>query len=185
MKPRRPQAISKNFLAVAAENATGIHFVSQQTTAALTEPTPFQFIPQNPPAPWHAKLSARRSEPGHCNQCGKPSDRPDKTNCTKCKDKAKEAYHERQRRRFIEELVAGDTTKAEWLKNLAAMQRRIVSLESAVARLQLSRVKDYKRVWKLGYSARKAKEQAQGAWEMPTMTKQEAATMSHAYSSKH
>lgn len=173
-----------SFLSYAAEQATGVHFVSEAIREALTPPPPIDYVPANPPAAWHAKLTARRMQPGHCRQCGHLSDRPAKSICTSCKNKQKEAYHERQRRRFIEQLVSGDIKKHEWLKNLAAMQRRIVSLENAVARLQLARNNDYKRIWKMGYDARRAKEQAQAGWQIPTISKQEAATMNHAYSSK-
>ena len=41
----------KNFLAVAAEHAAGIHYVAEHVADALKEPTPHDFILANPPLP--------------------------------------------------------------------------------------------------------------------------------------
>jgi hypothetical protein len=184
MKKTTPATISEpGFITRAVGEATGKHFVSREIVERL-EQKPHEPILSNPPGHWYDSIASRRNEPGFCRQCSKPNDRTDRTVCTICKDKGRARYHELQRRKFIEELVDGGTTKKEWLTKLAHMLKRIESLENALARVQLRQERDRKAVWKMGYNARKQKEQAQGAWKMPVISKQEAATINHAFARK-
>lgn len=207
----------KNFIAVAAERATGIHFVSEQVGDSLEEPKPFNFIVTDPPRPrtpaQHRsieRVAARKKRPGACHGCGRDNDREGKTTCTRCADKNAQRYDSRKlskllgralsqkekeilakaakpqkAARLIEIVLAriyAIEKRTQGFQVIPALIRRIESLENTVARLDMSIRRDYQRAYMRGWH--RGTKQRPGAWEPRSVTKQEAATMSHAYVKK-
>ena len=90
---------------------------------------------------WSQQNKARHT-PGHCTRCGKPHDGP-RRQCDFCK-KYYQALRAKKRSAPME-LPEARTT-------LIALERRVASLENAVARLQLDGKKAYSRGYTRGLS---------------------------------
>ena len=97
------------------------------------------------------KINARRRIPGHCIRCGhvltaadvRTRDGLPAKRCNHCK-----IYHAQYKKKQLEKPL----TIANLQPMLAAMTRRIGSLEIAVARLQLDGRTAYTRGWQKGYA---------------------------------
>lgn len=189
----------KHFLRAAAEQATGMHYVAPSVAEALAEKGS-DYLGENPPIPWLQTLAARKGKPGHCSRCCRPSDRPNRVLCTRCKDKAAEARHRTKALAAI--MREGETDPRiglmkkfgqqerrimrleRHLEKMAALERRLISAEGRLDRMALARVKEYQEIWAKGFYAGMRKSKAPGHWEPRTMSKQEAATISHAHTRK-
>jgi hypothetical protein len=117
-----------------------------------------------------AALQARRQTPGNCRRCGKPHADKTRKICAKCR-----AHHNEYYRRKAALKHTND-------KALYELQRRVASLEHELSRMLIDRRATYK----AGYSAgkqwkRRASMQMHNLDAYPTITKQELATMNHAY----
>lgn len=121
------------------------------------------------------KMKALRADPRNCKRCGKPRD-CERRQCRSCIQKA-------AKRRLL-------LTYKEVHKNpelLTAIIKRVESLENTVARHGLVIRKVRKAAWQKGYARGRKAEFF--LWrdrqvELPTITKQELATMNHAYDNR-
>lgn len=113
---------------------------------------------------WERKAELRK-QPGNCVRCGHANPDASHKTCPRCREQIAS-----RRQKYLRQTVKVET--------LVSLRRRIESLEMAVAQLQLDGGKRYQN----GYSAGKkaaAKRDYFGIY--PTITKQELATMNHAY----
>jgi len=115
---------------------------------------------------WKRKTALRKT-PGNCGRCGKPNpDAGSKARCPKCR-----AYQRRYKLlRRMEPVVVSNA-------ELRELRRRVESLEQAVAAMQVDR----KRCYLLGYRQGKKNENTRRFMPDVIITKQELATMNHAY----
>jgi hypothetical protein len=113
---------------------------------------------------WARKL-ALRNTPGNCVKCGHKNDDLSRKTCPRCR-----AALKARRQKYLRQTVPVAT--------MQDMERRIASLEISVARLQLLNGSTYERGYRAG---RTHKEQLRYADAYPPITKQELATMNHAY----
>ena len=110
-----------------------------------------------------ARKYAERSKPGNCCRCGHKNADTSRKTCPTCR-----AAIKARRVKYLRQTVPVAT--------MQDMKRRIASLEISVARLQLLNGSAYER----GYRAGKKKDRRYFD-AYPTITKQELATMNHAY----
>jgi len=112
-----------------------------------------------------ARLLVRRQTPGNCVRCGHKNPQPKYKTCPRCL----EAVNRRKKAAREKPTV---TTRA--------LERRVESLELAVANLQTSHAKIYERAYNAGKKA--ALKPARKYFDAyQRISKQELATMNHAY----
>lgn len=119
--------------------------------------------------PYHDALDARRRLPGNCGRCGKPS--PKRT-CTRCR-----TYHRERKIRLRDE---AQRTPDGVLSALAQFRRELSRLRATVKNM----VHRYRHGYRHGYAAGQAGRRARfkrGIWMPPEMSRQELATINHAY----
>lgn len=118
-----------------------------------------------------ARLQARRKIPGNCGRCGKPHG--DKTNkiCRKCRDHHNEYYRKK-----------AAALKQQKDAALEELSRRVGSLENELARMLIDRRAAYRNGYYAGKAWKKKAFSRQRNFDAyPSITKQELATMNHAY----
>ena len=124
-----------------------------------------------------SRLLERRQTPGNCARCGRKNPEPKYKTCPRCL----EAVARRKKAAAEKPTV---TTRA--------LERRVESLELAVANLQTSHAKIYARAYNAGLKSvrvamKRIAAEVQRAedrrYELPTIHPQELATMNHAYES--
>jgi hypothetical protein len=116
-------------------------------------------------AHWKRKV-ALRNAPGRCGRCAAPWTGPTR-HCDHCRD-----YQRQRKAKLKVKLVVTSQTV---LDDLA---KRVASLEHELARMQVAGRAQYRR----GYGAGQRIElKRRERIELPTITKQELATMNHAY----
>ena len=115
---------------------------------------------------FHARVAALRKLPGNCSRCGKPNKSEYRT-CDPCR-----GYQKKYKSKVKQNPVVVDQTA------LDVLTRRIASVEHELARMQV----DARHRYLCGYRAGQRHERKRrDAYEPPTMSKQEAASMNHAY----
>jgi hypothetical protein len=114
-----------------------------------------------------ARVLAKRNTPGNCVKCGHKNDDLSRKTCPKCL-----AALKARRQKYLRQTVPVAT--------MQDMERRIASLEISVARLQLLNGSAYERGYRAGQKKR-TRESLRYLNSYPTITKQELATMNHAY----
>ena len=93
------------------------------------------------------RLNNLRRMPGHCNRCGRPHKGWLKQ-CDHCRE-----YHKQYKAvRFAKRMRLNMATLAQWNVEFDAQERRIGSLEIAVARLQLDGRNAYQRGYRIGFA---------------------------------
>jgi hypothetical protein len=126
-----------------------------------------------------ARLLERRQTPGNCVRCGHKNPEPKHKTCPRCLD----AVNRRKKAAAEKPTV---TTRA--------MERRLESLELAVANLQKSHADIYTRAYNAGrrsvrVAMKRLSAEVQHAedcrYELPTIHPQELATINHAYDRQH
>lgn len=114
-----------------------------------------------------ARKSAQRKQPGNCGRCGKPNPSKTHKHCDDCRD-----YMKRRREGKAGALVTIHQSA------VSRLERRIGALEHSLAMLQLNGRLMYKRGYQRGLKTGKEIRHYHGT---PEISKQELATMNHAY----
>ena len=126
---------------------------------------------------FHAKIAALRKLPGNCGRCGKPNSNGFKQ-CDNCREYTA-AYKAGKRIMAAKEALNKDPLL------LTRLIRRLESLELTVARIDLwreytgTKLRTFNRRMAAMKRERAKSQQYRDAY--PTITKQELATMNHAY----
>lgn len=147
--------------------------------------------------PYFAQLHAQRKLPGHCGRCGNLADDPLFKTCSKCRAKIKQFAHKKKNRmavilranaqrteltvavRHLQDKVITNTAAVKRL--MQAYDRRIASLEMAVARFQVTKDRNYHSEYGKGFRTGARIERKSSIRELPVITPQELSTMNHAY----
>ena len=114
---------------------------------------------------FHAKIAALRKLPGNCGRCGKPNANGFRQ-CERCR-----TYQSKYKQTLRQEPVTVDA------KVLRVLTARTASLEMELARMQVNGRAAYKK----GYRTGAAHERKVRYEELPSLSRQEAATINHAY----
>ena len=133
--------------------------------------------PENKSQNFFARLLARRRTPGNCVRCGRKNLQPERKTCPRC---------------LVAVALRKKAAAEKPTVTTREMERRIESLELAIANLQFSHAKIYERAYNAGRrSIRKTARLAAREVEhldahrycdaLPTIHPQELATMNHAY----
>lgn len=125
-----------------------------------------------------ARIIARRNAPGNCIRCGHNNSQPNHKTCPRCLASVR-----------LRRLSALQKQCEPKRADIEAMQRRISSLETSVANLQISHNNIYQRAFRAGKKSiieaakREVERIEAGRYEdaMPLISKQELSTMNHAY----
>jgi hypothetical protein len=114
-----------------------------------------------------ARKSAQRRQPGNCGRCGKPNPQSTHKHCPACREYQRKTKLEKA----LKPLVVSET-------QLQKLERRIAAMEHNFSMMRLNERAIYKRAYEAG-----RKHQADSRYfdAYPTMTKQELATINHAY----
>ncbi len=112
-------------------------------------------------------LALRRKQPGNCSRCGKPHDGKFRQ-CDPCRVKLKKY----KAKKLVDRERYNPTAAMAMIHQ---MRREVTKLREIIKQMQKSYRRDYQRAWKLRKETRKY------ADVFPEISKQEAATFSHAY----
>ena len=118
------------------------------------------------------RLEANRLMPGNCRRCGK-SNGNGLSNCDRCRN-----YHTLYKlRRRNERLIV----PSEVAKNLAQFRRELSRLRATIKNMANQRRNSYRKGYSKGLASKRVR-LFRSAWIPPRMSKQELATINHAYS---
>ena len=119
--------------------------------------------------PYHDQLDALRRDPENCGRCGKPSANG-KRQCDKCRE-----YQHRYKAK-----ARGENFDAQTAAGMIVQMRRELSrLRATVKNMANNRRKSYSKGYSKGFET--GKTTAKYADTLPEISKQELATMNHAY----
>lgn len=146
---------------------------------------------------WFADFRRRAKEPGNCRRCANPN--PDALHKTCPRFRKHQAEYQAKRKSLAYERTGKSEAIGKLSKRvkqlddfvtrtlaveklLRDLMKRLNSCEEAIARLQVSVERDHNRTFLKAYRAGTTTERKrQEPVELPTITKQELATMNHAY----
>ena len=115
-----------------------------------------------------ARKTAQRKQPGNCGRCGKPNPQQTHKHCPACRD-----Y---QKRYKLGLMARGhDMTQAAVIALVKQCRREVSKLREIIKKMQKENRRKYNQAWMMKRTLRKY------ADAYPEISKQELATMSHAY----
>ena len=128
---------------------------------------------------FYAKKAALRKQPGNCGRCGKPNPQPEYRHCPKCRE------YQQQRKAALRD---SEPTRSITSTNSHVLMCRVMSLEMRLAKVELElgqRRKAYRYIKRREAALLAKKRDAQARLDaMPRISKQELATINHAYDSR-